>query len=72
LAIKIASEYYKKEINDLYFNNRLNAEYYLKPIYKSDFGKTYWYFSIIDKVGNNYNLLIDVNSKEVIMPSTAK
>lgn len=71
LALKIASEHYGKQIRELYFNNRFNAECYLKPIYKSDFGRTFWYFSIIDKVGNNYNLLIDVNTKEIISANSA-
>ena len=66
LAIKLASEHFKETINKLYFNNKFNAECYLKPIYKSDFGNIYWYFSIIDTTGGNHNILIDVKTKEII------
>lgn len=65
-AIEIGVTHFKQEINNLYVNNSFNAEGYLKVLSKIDYENKYWYFSIIDGFGNNYSLLIDVNTAEVI------
>ena len=61
-AIKIATEHFNEKLKELYFNNRLNAECYLKVVAKANYEQKFWYFSIIDIGGKNYSLLIDVNS----------
>ena len=65
-AIKIGSDFFKEEIRSLYFNSTFNAECYLKIVSKIDYENKYWYFSIIDKSGQTYSLLIDVNTGEII------
>ena len=64
-AIKIGVKYYKNTIENLYFNNKLNAECYLKITQKEGFDKLFWYFSIIDISGNIHLCLIDVNTGQV-------
>lgn len=65
-AITIAVNYLKDELNKIYFNGKLNAEGYLKIIAKKDFDNIYWYFSYYDIFGNSNNVLIDINSGQVI------
>ena len=65
-AVKIGTNYFKDQITELYFNNTLHAECYLKIVSKINFNNKYWYFSIVDMANKNYSLLIDVNSGEII------
>ena len=65
-AIEIGIKKFQSELENLYFNGKLNAEGYLKIVYEKEFNKTYWYFGIIDRVGEKYNILIDVNDGRVI------
>ena len=65
-AISTAQEYFREELTSLYFNNKLNAECYLKIIFKKEFENRYYYFSIIDRAGNNYSCLIDVSTGNII------
>lgn len=60
-AIEIATKTLKEDLQNLYFNGKLNAECYLKIITKYDYDKTYWYFSFIDRAGNTKSMLIDVD-----------
>jgi len=64
-AISIGTNNFIKELNDLYFNSKLNAECYLKIITKNEFEKSYWFFSFVDRADNFTNCLIDVNTGEI-------
>lgn len=64
-AIEIGSTHFEQKLNELYFNKKLNCECYLKIIYNEDFKYPYWYFSIIDRSGADYSILIDTNSGEI-------
>lgn len=59
-AIKIATEFFKKDLSGLYYNSKFNAECYLKVIAKPNFDNKYWYFSFIDTTDNLWSCLIDV------------
>lgn len=65
-ALKIAIKYYKEDLEKLYFNNKLNAECYLKVLSKKDFDKIYWFFSFVNREGKFTNCLIDINSGDII------
>ena len=65
-ALEIGIKNFQAELESLYFNGKLNAECYLKIIYEREFDKTYWYFGIIDRAGEKYNILIDVNDGRVV------
>lgn len=65
-AISIATNKLKNKLENLYFNQTLNAEAYLKIVTKKDFNKTFWYFSYIDRAGQKESMLIDVNSGKII------
>ena len=65
-AIKIACEHFKNQINGYYFNNKFNAEAYLKILSKKDYENKYWYFSLIGTDGKNYSSLIDCYVGEII------
>ncbi len=65
-AIKLAVEYFDDVLNGLYFNNKLNAECYLKVLAKKGYEQIFWYFSIIDISGVNYSMLINVNTGEIV------
>lgn len=66
-AINIGITKFQKEIKNLYFNNRLNAEGYLKVVNDFNFNQTFWFFSIIDRTGKKYSMLIDVNTAREII-----
>lgn len=70
-AIKIACEHFKNQINGYYFNNKFNAEAYLKILSKKDYENKYWYFSLIGTDGKNYSTLIDCYTGEVIAKTNA-
>lgn len=65
-ALNLGIKNFQAELENLYFNGKLNAEGYLKIVYEREFGKTYWYFGIIDRSGKRYSILIDVNSGLII------
>ena len=65
-AIKIASQYFNEELNNLYFNSKFNAECYLKVVSKIDFNNKFWYFSFVDRAESFNSCLIDVNSGDII------
>lgn len=65
-ALEIGIKNFQAELENLYFNGKLNAEGYLKIVYEKEFNKTYWYFGIIDRAGEKYNILIDVNDGRVV------
>ena len=65
-AIEIGIKNFQAKLENLYFNGKLNAEGYLKIVNEQEFNKTYWYFGIIDRAGEKYNILIDVNDGRVV------
>ena len=65
-AIEIGAKYLKEKLESLYFNGTLHAEGYLKVVSKIDYEKKYWYFALTSQSGENYSLLIDVESGEII------
>lgn len=71
-AIKIAVKHFEKDFQNLYFNNKLNAECYLKVLSKKDFDKIYWFFSFVNREGKFTNCLIDINSGELLMENNKK
>ena len=65
-ALQIGTEYLNDKIKELYFNKKLNAECYLKPIFKFGYDKVFWYFSVINLGGDVNYCLIDVNTGKVL------
>lgn len=65
-AIKTGAKNLQTELERLFFNGKLNAEGYLKIVYEREFNVVYWYFSIIDRSGKRYSLLIDVETGKVV------
>ncbi len=65
-AIVVGVKHYKDKLEELYSDGSLNAECYLKVVSKIDYDQKFWYFSIIDKSQNNYSLLINVNTGEIL------
>ena len=66
-ALKIAVKHFEQDLQNLHFNNKLNAECYLKVLSKKDFDKIYWFFSFVDRAGKSTNCLIDINSGELML-----
>ena len=66
-ALVIGYEKFFDTIKGLYYNKKLHCEGYLIPISNIDYKTVFWYFSIIDTFGNIYNILIDVNSGDIII-----
>lgn len=68
-AINISTNHFKEKLEALYFNSKLNAECYLKIVSKLDYEDKFWYFSIIDRSGKNYSLLINVKNGQIVSNS---
>lgn len=67
-AIAIGVGELKKMIKPLQNANGINAEFYLKIITDPNFqtGPYYWYFCVLGKNGENYALVIDTNTREIL------
>ena len=65
-AIKIAVDVLKDDLSKLFYNNKLNAEGYLKVVSKHDYDQKFWYFSYIDKTGQSKSMLINVTNGKII------
>lgn len=60
-ALNIGVSHFAGTIDQYYYNGKLNAEGYLKVLYKKDFNKTFWYFGLITTSGERFGVLIEVN-----------
>ncbi|MDD2445815.1 MAG: hypothetical protein PHX09_03290 [Clostridia bacterium] len=67
-ALNIASEHFMEQAKQFIKNKKFKAECYLKIIYdeNSEFDSYFWYFGIIGTDNNKLNLVIDVNSGEIL------
>lgn len=71
-AIEIGAKHLKEKLEGLYFNGTFHAEGYLKVVSKIDYDKKYWYFALTSQSGENYSILVNVISGEVISNSKPK
>lgn len=65
-AIELSVKHYAEKLEELYSGNTLGAECYLKIVSKVNYEQKFWYFSIMDNFQNNYSLLINVNTGEIL------
>lgn len=67
-AIEIAKKRLIDEISDLTQNGKFEGECYLKVLGESgsDFKELFWAFTIVDKDGENYNIIISAKDGTVL------
>lgn len=67
-AKNIGIEHLTNEIQKCKKGKKINAEFYVKAITDTNglFDSFYYYVSMIDTEGNSHNIVIDVNSGEII------
>ena len=67
-ALKIGESNLEEEIKKLTVNGNFNGEVYLKILTEksSSFNKLFWAYTIIDREGNENNVVIDVDDENII------
>lgn len=60
MAIEIGLTHFNEIVSNLTDKNSFNGECYLKVMTRDDEEKLYWLFTIVDREGNEYNLIINV------------
>lgn len=64
-AISIGANTLLSDLEKMYSNGTLHAECYLKVVQKNDYDQIFWYFSVIDKNGTLYSMLINVSDGSI-------